>query len=1270
MDGKATARKAPAGRSAARGGAVRQAAIGKAAIGKAAAEPLRGKPVSLEAVRPAAKGDEEARPPSKAKADRKRPGDRSPTRPGKPGSQGGTGGAQARADQPTVAPYEPRPRRRATGLRGVTNLAVLAPVREGLVKSFEPISYVERLRKVLDALQSARQNLRESELLPSFFVDTVARLDIIHHFRYALVKPQAAGSPWQLSLNVTFDGGWEPYMRVIYRDIGPLLDLLFCHNDTYPGSRTSTFEKYCDWVRTNEIEAGLFYAEAATTLQDQRYLAEVERTQRERGGCERDLARLALPSSCAQQEAALARAMADPLRALVLPLRTLKGLYRLSLYFPPDPAGHHAKDDLAILRRFAQSVLAESMQVMRALDALPAGTPQARVWQENRTVTFRDELDWLEYDKVAPEVAPPPVPCDPARLQSHILASAQEQVTHGCVVLLRVRNADDALAEIARLAPYCDAAHGGPVRYLVAFTYAGLRQLGLPPQRLDAFPQEFYEGMEARSALLGDLRGNHPDRWTRPLLWKQQAAQRVDLNAVHVVIHLRLQDAQDPGYALHKDFEPLVAALDASTTGLRVLAVEPLRTYRSNGYVSGHMNVADGISQPEVPTGAPPRPRSVYQDLVSTGELVLGYGNDRGDQAGGVAPLLQDGSFLVVRKLRQRMDHLQEAMAQLEPRQRDELLARMVGRRRDGTPLAPLPPGATDKNDFDYADQAASDACPFHSHIRRTNPRDGRAYTPRILRRGMSYGPLPTPISGAADRGVMFMAYCASIAEQFETIQRWVAGGNSSGVGSAQGDPLLRVPQEGESNTFRFLDSAGQVVRVAFGDKPLVELQWGLYLFVPSLPVLAQLAAFRAEPAAPPAPPAAAPMDRLEQMRQVIEDRDRSKAVWEKIRAGEYQGTPYGRLVGTLSGVLEAMNDQGDHYSVQGYGRRMAASLGQNILGMDPGPARSAQLVVNKVIESVSEKDAFELTLRIVAKVLEGCPELPRSAGDIVRKPVDLVNFSDVVLATLCRIWFGLPQDPDPEKVPNPVMVAGGRLPDDTTPARCPGHFLSASRYIFSPHPRPDVEHAGQAQGKTALAAVQQWLQGKPDLAAAPLTAAILKGLTASGYESTLAVNIAGVLLGFPPTVQPNFLRVMEKWVKEEASLWERQQDLFEASPARDLSYDQAAAALRKPLFAAMRKDPVPGMLWRCPAHGKDAVDFSPERQVVLGMGSALTDAAAPDELVFGRDERTGTNTTVHGCPGYHMAMGVLLGMIAGLMKAGTLRPTGSPVLLILTPNT
>ena len=119
---------------------------------------------------------------------------------------------------------------RGSGLAGITNLALQARVREGLAPGFEPISYLERLRRLLDAMHSSRRNARESELRDSAFPDPVGRFNMISGFRYALVPPALVGSKsWHLSLNVSFDGGWEPYMRVIYRDIGPLLDALLCH---------------------------------------------------------------------------------------------------------------------------------------------------------------------------------------------------------------------------------------------------------------------------------------------------------------------------------------------------------------------------------------------------------------------------------------------------------------------------------------------------------------------------------------------------------------------------------------------------------------------------------------------------------------------------------------------------------------------------------------------------------------------------------------------------------------------------------------------------------------------------------------------------------------------------------------------------------------------------------------------------------------------------------------------------------------------------------
>ena len=51
----------------------------------------------------------------------------------------------------------------------------------------------------------------------------------------------------------------------------------------------------------------------------------------------------------------------------------------------------------------------------------------------------------------------------------------------------------------------------------VAFTWNGLRALGVDEASLATFPEEFKQGMVARAQMLGDTGENHPDHWVGKL---------------------------------------------------------------------------------------------------------------------------------------------------------------------------------------------------------------------------------------------------------------------------------------------------------------------------------------------------------------------------------------------------------------------------------------------------------------------------------------------------------------------------------------------------------------------------------------------------------------------------------------------------------------------------------------------------------------------------------------------------------------------------------
>jgi hypothetical protein len=357
----------------------------------------------------------------------------------------------------------------------------------------------------------------------------------------------------------------------------------------------------------------------------------------------------------------------------------------------------------------------------------------------------------------------------------------------------------------------------------------------------------------------------------------------------------------------------------------------------------------------------------------------------------------------------------------------------------------------------------------------------------------------------------------------------------------------------------------------------------------------------------------------------------------------------------------------------------MAQSVGHNHLGMDPSTGHGTlSPAINAAIEAYDTKTAFDTTLGLVRAVIGKFSVLkqPDPSGP-ARIPIDLVTLSESVLAALCSLWVGLPEGSAQLGLPGPavpagkdrLMTVGGRLNGSPAgPPRCPGHLLTPSRFIFTPHPRSEAEADGKSQGDAVKKAVEKALAEQRPLG--PLAKDIQGRLTALGQPVDVIANaIAGVLLGFPPTVHGNFLQTMDTWIDTKA-LWSWQQRWVDAGASQPDAYGRARSALFGGLMDTMRKRPVPEMLWRCPV-GKDGkpIEDKAKRQV-LGIGSALTDPNTSYMLMFGgsRDSKR-PDWGLHACPGYEMGVGVMLALIAGLLDAGTLRPTGSPVLLMLTPR-
>lgn len=293
----------------------------------------------------------------------------------------------------------------------------------------------------------------------------------------------------------------------------------------------------------------------------------------------------------------------------------------------------------------------------------------------------------------------------------------------------------------------------------------------------------------------------------------------------------------------------------------RIVHIEYGNAIRNaNGDGLEHFGYVDGVSQPlflqdEVDDFKKGKPEPLIWDPEADIDLVLVP-----DLSGSAVAM---GSYFVFRKLEQKVKSFKMAEEALAGRlglggeDAERAGAMLVGRYEDGTPLTLNKKdgiiGSGIANNFDYQNDAAGAKCPFHAHVRKTNPRGAGFETlqdekmHRMARRGIPYGkrhvsteldplPIQMPDEGV---GLLFMSYQADISKQFEFIQQnWVNNPDFPALNNGS-DPILGQGTVSEGVFAKVYDNASSLQREKF--ESFVTMKGGEYFFAPSIAFLQSL---------------------------------------------------------------------------------------------------------------------------------------------------------------------------------------------------------------------------------------------------------------------------------------------------------------------------------------------------------------------------------------------------------------------------------------------
>jgi Dyp-type peroxidase family len=372
----------------------------------------------------------------------------------------------------------------------------------------------------------------------------------------------------------------------------------------------------------------------------------------------------------------------------------------------------------------------------------------------------------------------------------------------------------------------------------LAFTWNGLRALGLDEASLATFPEEFRQGMAARAEIVGATGANHPDRWVGELASP----------ALHAIAILFARDVAERERCKreHDQYLSQIRGVEI-LSGLDLEAIYPGEPREHFGYRDRLTHpVIEGTGEVSPPGSLPP---------IKAGEFFLGYIDESGTKPlmPQPEPVFRNGSYLAYLRLHEHVGAFRDFLREhSQTREEQELVAaKLMGRWRSGAPLV-LAPEKDDPalgvdiertNNFDYGKMDPYGyGCPVGSHIRRMNPRDTADNMNRrqMIRRGGTYGPrLPedAPEDGV-ERGIAAFIGCASLIRQFEfAMNVWANDPRFKNLGNER-DPFVGT----QDGTFDMTIPKRPIRKKIKGLPAFTTLRGGAYFFLPGIRALRFLA--------------------------------------------------------------------------------------------------------------------------------------------------------------------------------------------------------------------------------------------------------------------------------------------------------------------------------------------------------------------------------------------------------------------------------------------